>query len=86
MKRSMSLRGQESLPTLGTSGRFGGSSDQCFCHLAPCAIQQRTSSIWRAVSFLPNLAGGMRILLPFSGAVMRWYSSLSSGLPGMMTR
>ena len=31
-------------------GRTGGIRDQCFCHLAPCVIQRRESSICVAVS------------------------------------
>ncbi len=45
MKESMPLRSQVVFFTEGSSGRFRGISDQCFCHWAPCSIQLFSASI-----------------------------------------
>ncbi len=65
--------------TAGTAGRAGLTSDQCASHAAPCSIQRLTRSFCAALSFLCDFTGGMRS--DSSSAMMRWYNSLSAGLP-----
>jgi len=48
------------LRVAGTAGFFTGRKAQWPCHGAPCSIQRLNVSICGGVSFLPDLAGGIR--------------------------
>ena len=63
----------------GTSGRFGGTSDQWRVQFAPSSTHRFSTATFSGVRGLLNFAGGIR--WPASVVVIRSIRSLSPGLP-----
>ena len=83
VKWSISFLGQLDCIGFGSVGLFTGANAQCSFHSAPSTIQRRINSF--SLSERARFDSGGGINSSASLVIKRLYSSLASGLPGMMT-